>query len=160
MPRNYGDTPRQGMSLNTQYVSQGRSDLDMLVTTPYGRNQEPQSLGHPIQLLPLNSNACVLPSLGVNMLRNYGDTSRQGISPASPITTIEHGFNPTFRTPNYDFGVGDFDITGIPIHNFQSIQPELFAPHHITMPPLRSISAASMSLCYPSKVMSLCINPS
>ena len=135
-------------TMNTQYFFQGRSELYMLVMTPYGRYTKTQSLGHLPQLIP-NGNAHVLSSVGVNMLRKYRDTLRQGISSSSPITTTKHGFNPTFQTPNYDFGVGDFDITGIPIHNFQSIQHELFAPHHITRPP-PPIFEASMSLCYSS----------
>ena len=103
--------------MNTQYVSQGRSELDMLVMTPYGRNKKTQYLGHQPQLLP-NGNAHVLSLVGVNMLRKYHDTLRQGISSSSPITATKHGFNPTFQTPNYGFGMGNFDLFGIPIHTF------------------------------------------
>ena len=107
--------------MNTQYVSQGWSELDMLVMTPYGRNQEPQSLGHQLQLLPLNGNACVLSSVGVNILGIYRDTLKQGISSTSPVITTKHGFNPSFQTTNYSFGTGNFNISRIPVHNFQGL---------------------------------------
>ena len=94
-------------TMNTQYFFQGRSELYMLVMTPYGRYTKTQSLGHLPQLIP-NGNAHISSSVGVNMLRKYHDTLRQGISSASPITARKHGFNPKLSKPKLWFWNGKF----------------------------------------------------
>ena len=80
--------PRYGNTINMPDAK----ELDTLITTEYGRNQEAQALDQP-QLSPWGDNAGFLRSVGVN----YPVTLKEGISSPSP-SPISHLANFSPRT--------------------------------------------------------------